>query len=203
MACRANQSSANKPAGQNNTLPVESSKRFLLTTKLLYILSFNKTLILLHQCDRDCQEQQALKHRLIKMISDSSLDEVEGKPQRNLDVATTASLDLVALNNKVNIGDMRCKHGDCSRCLSETCQVWKFGLTPLKIWTDRLSPNFQQRRVSLRLPVAGAWVLVSNLSIIHAWRLKHLWIYLNNEVHVEHSDQLWKMLNHRPQNFYE
>lgn len=110
-------------SGQNHMLPVASSKRFLLTTKLPYITSFNKTLILLHQCDRDCQEQQALKHRLIKMISDSSLDEVEDKQQRNLDVATTASLDLVALNNKVNIEDMHCKHGACSRCLSETCQV--------------------------------------------------------------------------------
>lgn len=35
------------------------------------------------------------------MNSDSSDDEVEAKQQRNLDVATTASLDLVALNNKV------------------------------------------------------------------------------------------------------
>uniref|UniRef100_A0A8W8I0M5 Serum response factor-binding protein 1 n=1 Tax=Magallana gigas TaxID=29159 RepID=A0A8W8I0M5_MAGGI len=35
------------------------------------------------------------------MNSESSDDEVEAKQQRNLDVATTASLDLVALNNKV------------------------------------------------------------------------------------------------------
>lgn len=35
------------------------------------------------------------------MNSESSDDEIEAKQQRNLDVATTASLDLVALNNKV------------------------------------------------------------------------------------------------------
>lgn len=35
------------------------------------------------------------------MNSESSDDEIEAKQPRNLDVATTASLDLVALNNKV------------------------------------------------------------------------------------------------------
>lgn len=35
------------------------------------------------------------------MNSESSDDEVKDTKQRKLDVATTASLDLVALNNKV------------------------------------------------------------------------------------------------------
>jgi hypothetical protein len=37
------------------------------------------------------------------MNSESSDDEVQDTKQRKLDVASTASLDLVALNNKVNM----------------------------------------------------------------------------------------------------
>lgn len=80
-----------------------SLKRFNVYKTAFIFHSFKKTLTLhiYSPSNRDCYEQQALKHTVIEMNSESSDDEVEAKQQRNLDVATTASLDLVALNNKV------------------------------------------------------------------------------------------------------
>lgn len=72
-------------------------------TNCIYFSKFQKDIDshIYSPSNRDCYEQQALKHTVIEMNSESSDDGVEAKQQRNLDVATTASLDLVALNNKV------------------------------------------------------------------------------------------------------
>lgn len=76
------------------------------------------TLHIYSPSNRDCYEQQALKHTVIEMNSESSDDEVEAKQQRNLDVATTASLDLVALNNKVK------NHTNHAMVHIAMCLVW-------------------------------------------------------------------------------